>query len=216
MTRRCIHRSLRSKGSFIVTGGSIGLYSFIEQPVLFTGGAQYMYDSFFDLGHRSRRNWDRGQFRKCRLADPTVINSPIGKYQGAYTTSVLAINRFMLVADGRYDNVILAIADTAAHARTTIGTMVGTITSAGQEASHVAYGQIGYCCLDLTGGHSELRRLERHSTFHRRVRATRRRTDPCPAVAQMLASRLKPSNGTGVVRGCSAAPASGQRTTSSS
>jgi hypothetical protein len=155
--------TMRAKCVLRMSSGSIGLYSFVSGLVLFADAVQYQVENFSDLvaANGSLTGIEDG-FENCLLADnntpsTTGVQTFLARYPLRYAQqSGSPLPRYSLVAmPGGQNSVALAIANNPANARLYLGSLNGQMAAVAspQTPMHVSYGQVGFCFLDLTGGH---------------------------------------------------------------
>jgi hypothetical protein len=138
-----------------VSSGSIGLYSFTTGLIVFTSGSSYVAESFYDLLTPGGKGLGIEDSFENAVFDPTIGSVPgltLAKFSEGYSTALSSIDRFMLVSSVTGPGVALASAGTESSARKFIGSINTAATST--VSFHIFRGQLGYCFVDLTGGHA--------------------------------------------------------------
>lgn len=208
----------RAKVTVSVTSGNFGLYSFLVAGVLFADSVQYIAESFYDLFGSPVGAFVNGiedGFENLLLRDqvgasPTGVQAFLSRFPLRYAQLLSTpLPRYSLVAmPGGQNGVTLAVADTAAHARLYLGSLNGQmsgIVSPNPVPMHVAYGQVGFCFVDLTGGHGAA--TAGQPIYLSQTRAGFAQADrPVAGVALKIGIALSASDGTGLVNVLLAGP----------
>ena len=201
-----VEQTARATVLLSVSNGLIGLYSFRTWLLLLSASAAYVAENFYDLLVSGSSGIEDAL--ENAIFDPalsTGATSPrISKYPASYAAHA-PISRFMLVAAADDGYAELASASTEAGARKVLGSINAAITS---QSGHVLYGQIGYCFVDLTGGHGAAAAGD--ALYLSQTRAGFAQSDkPVAGVVKQVGIALAASSGSGLTKAFIASPDGG-------